>query len=65
MNQLNALSNRVEYYEPALKNMYSKDGPEKFRAICENYPNNLNGAWGNIETHYPEHVETIRKVRIK
>ncbi len=51
--------------KPLLKNMYSKDGPEKFRNFCEKFPDKLNGEMGNIEKHYPEHVETIRKVKIK
>jgi hypothetical protein len=47
-----------------LKTMYSKEGPEKFRSVCDSYPVRLLGEPGNIENHYPEHVETIRKVKL-
>jgi hypothetical protein len=58
-------SNTFAQSKLALRNMFSKDGPEKFRAICEHYPISLEGEIGNIEKHYPEQVETIRKVKIK
>jgi hypothetical protein len=66
-----SLARNLEYYQgeiaalkSTLKNMYSKDGPERFREFCEKYPSKINSAMGNIEEHYPEHVETIRKVKI-
>jgi hypothetical protein len=64
-----SLASNLEYFQgeiaklkPAIKNMYSKDGLEKFRDLCERYSSQINGAMGNLEEHYPEHVETIRKV---
>jgi hypothetical protein len=52
--------------KPALRAMYSKDGPASFRAFCERYPGTLLGdGVGNIEKHYPEHVATIRKVPVQ
>jgi hypothetical protein len=48
----------------ALKAMYSKEGLEKFRRVCERYPTSLLGELGNIEKRYPEHVQTIRRVKL-
>jgi hypothetical protein len=59
-------ANEMAELKPALRAMYSKDGPASFRAFCERYPNTFLGEGvGNIEKRYPEHVATIRKVYIQ
>jgi hypothetical protein len=51
--------------KPMIKNMHSKNGPEHFRDWCEKYPSTIGGEMGNLEKRYPEHVETVRKVKSK
>lgn len=47
-----------------VKSMYAKDGLKNFRNLCERYPKRLDGEQGDLEKYYPEHMETIRKVKI-
>lgn len=63
--EMSAYTTEMAKLKPALKAMYSKDGPASFRTFCESYPRTLLGdGVGNIEKHYPEHVATIRKVPV-
>ena len=59
-------NNEFEQLRTTLKTMYSKNGDAEFRRICERYPDTLLlGTNGDVEKNYREHVETIRRVKLK
>jgi len=66
-----SLASNAEYFtgemaklRAGVKTILSQGGPEKFKSACQQYPVGLLGEIGNIEKHYPEHVETVRQVKI-
>jgi hypothetical protein len=60
-DEMTNFTNEMAKMRPALKAIYSQDGAA-FRSLCERFPADLLGEFGNIAIRYPEHVQTMRKV---
>ena len=59
-----AATGEMEQLRASIKTTYLKAGPDKFQALCDKYPTDILGEAGDIEKRYPEHVETMRKVKL-